>query len=270
MKLTKLAACAATAATLLISAGSAQALTVAGVTWNPESAFDFRALTSVFENTTATVGTVINGHGEVSQVNTQPLNCAGCEVTYTFGGFTLAAITATNFAFTGGWINVYVDTAQNFDPFDDQFSEDGTLWLSLAAKVQPNNLLGWTLIGNLSNADPLTLAGTGNSYMDVVYSGDLRNPETLALNEGVANFNLDTNNAQNQCVVTAGVYCPDLLFNSSFAYDEIVDTGSGGEFTHQGSATLIGNSQVPEPGVLALLGLGLAGLGVARRMKKTA
>lgn len=287
MKVSKFFGAIAAASALVC--GSASAVTVAGVTWNENALTDFASVGDVVEVTASTVGSTINGYGIIGLINGGGNFCtaSGCELTYKFGGFSLLDINpvdsdsdgnsfndvgslgfnGANFAFTGGWINVYVDYTPDFDYTVGSAGGD-TLFLSLAAIAQPGATLQ-TLIGTLTNLNVATLAGSGNSYMDVVYSGDARNPETAALNEGVANKNFDTNNAQSQCLFTGGTYCPDMFFNSSFAVSPNIVALTGGAYTHLGSADIKGNS-VPEPGALALLGLGLAGLGFARRNKKQA
>lgn len=278
----------AVAAASAMVCGSASAVTVSGVTWDEDYLTDFVSIGNVVEVTTSTVGGTINGYGKIATLNDSGSFCVGCELTYRFGGFTLLDINpddsdgdgnlfndtgflgfnGNQFAFSGGWINVYADFTPNFTIGSAASTEDGTLFLSLAAIAQPGGGLA-TLIGTLTNLNLATLAGSGNAYMDVVYSGDVRNPGTAGGDEGVANANFDTNNAQNQCVLTGGAYCPDMLFNSSFALSDAVISATGGAYTHLGSADIKGNS-IPEPGVLALLGLGFAGLSFARRNKKQA
>ncbi len=46
--------------------------------------------------------------------------------------------------------------------------------------------------------------------------------------------------------------------------------GTGGVSTHIDQVTLVVDAQVPEPATLTLFGLGLAGLGFARRRKNAA
>lgn len=269
MKFTKLTASLATAAALTLSAGSAQAITVGGVQWDPAYDFDFASNGSVYESTTTVINETISGHGTIDRVNGSndpDYYCNGCEITYTFGGFKLIEFIpgagvngfGGSFAFTGGWVNVYVDYSTTaFDPAIIANSGDGTLWLSLVAVSQPTAVGGATLTGALFDARAATLAGAGGSYLNVT--------------GGVAAAYLDTNNAKDQCVETGGLFCPDMYFNSDFSFNRILAQATEGALTHSGSSDIEGRSQeIPEPGIIALLGLGLMGIGAARRNKKTA
>jgi hypothetical protein len=279
MKLNSIAASLATAATLALASTSASAITVAGVSWDPESALDFSAVTSLLQDTAFTIGDSITGIGVVNQVNGDTDYCAGCQLTFQFGGYTLLDNNPTDYdpdgagpvdgttygisppipdtnifgiyKFTGGWLNIYVDSTTIIDPADlasgaasSADAIDGTLWLSLMAADVNGNNAGTTLQGQLTAEFANGLSGLGSGFFDVL--------------DGLAASYLDTDGQTNG---------RDFSFTASF--QPIGSTTEEG-LTHFGSAEIKGTSAVPEPGVLALLGIGLIGLGAARRAKKAA
>lgn len=264
MKLSKLTAGLLTASALMIASTGAQADNVGGVVWNPGANIDFTSTGSVFEIATAITGNTINGFGRVNEFNgLLPASfCPGCELTYVFGGYQLLDLYPidgvaagslgidifTNggqfqpFAFTGGWMSVYVDNTPDYDIDNQLTAVDGNLWLSLVAVDSAGNNAGTTLNGILTQVFAAGLGGLGSGLFDVT--------------GGMAANRFDTNTQ------TGG---RDLAFTSQF---QPLQSATADGFTHTGGATLRGNS-IPEPTSIALLGLGLLGLGVIRRNKKS-
>ena len=234
----------ATAATLGLSAGSASAdyITVGGVTWDPDSVNsypvldDFFATGIVFENFAAAVGSAVNGYGKITTLNSSTDNsasfCVGCELTYTFSmvlsnATLLDALTNSySFSFSDIAISVWVDNTPDFAGTSTSAS-DGLLWLALAGN---GNVTG--LGTNILTA---SATGTGTGLLDVV--------------GGLAADNFDTNTKANGS---------DMVLSSSFQ----PLASNPGMLT--GNIQLTGNS-IPEPGSLALAGLGLLGLASRRR-----
>jgi hypothetical protein len=253
----------ALAAAVLLSAASyasAATVNIGGLNVSLGPVF---AVASVYENFVDSVGDELAGVGEVTQINGVAIGdlCAGCELTYQFGGYTVTSLTATDISFTGGWVNFYLGFGadNDFNPFASANSG-----ADLAAAT--NGTLFLNLMGHQIDAAGNTFNGTGT---------DLNSTAAVGFGAGLADVDL------------SGAGIANAFFNSNMipaTFGGNADFQLGSSFGNavvphpdecpQGPMCLAGSADfraqvIPEPETYALMlaGLGVVGFVASRRRK---
>jgi hypothetical protein len=172
----------------------------------------------------------------------------GTEITGQFGGLN-ANVSGPdingdfNINFTNGWINIYQDAAENFDPtYPGVGVTDGELILQLA--FVPGIIPGDFTTTMNANLDGLTYPaqGEGFGYLDVIGGTHAAMFDT----DGMLTGN--------------GTYA-DLYLHSNFNIPQ------GGSFGWPVASFDPMEGNVPEPGTIMLLGAGLIGAGFFGKKK---
>ena len=156
----------AAGAMLVASSYAAASINIGGLTVPTGPVFK---VGQIYENTPTVVGQELRGVGKIDSINGVAVGslCAGCELTFRFGGYTLTSTSATANTFSGGFVNFYLGFGANndFNPFapgstvagDTAAATNGTLFLTL--KGHPIDALG------------NTVAGTGKEHIRGIWVG---------------------------------------------------------------------------------------------------
>ena len=197
-------------------------------------------------------GQLLEGVGQVTQIFSGATQVwadgdNGVELTFRFHDYMATNVALNHITFTGGFVDFFSDASQNsaFGATSTATFIDGLAWLSLKGVLfNPGTPGGDRTLDSNGTLLGTSISGTGIGLLEVI--------------GGPAGVPFNTNSH-----IAAGTgNVADFELNSSFN-----NLPSPFGFGTHGTANLSQNA-VPEPAPLALLSLGLFGIGMMSRFKK--
>lgn len=240
------------------------ALTVGGVTWDPNSIFDFGMTATVWETEVNNIGEFVTFYGSVADINgVTNFVTPGAELTY-FGSFQLLAVgdydgdLKQNLIFGNATAEFFYDTTNDFNAADSSTAKSGTSWLTL--KGHDFDFWGAVPI------PPGAIFSELTAGFDVTHVGDTGSGfgawDVDVLGGEPASTYLDTNT-----IAFINGFALNPPGNADFTFSISFQPQVGTDLL-RASGEMLGQSKVPEPASLLLLSIGLIGASLANKKYK--